>query len=414
MDENAIVVPYSNEQGINRFAFTLATVFFIGWLAEGMLRLSEEVGLTVILWIGAALMGSLAAYCSVFAFAKVWLLPERIVVTLFGKTLGCYPVEDIRFFGKMPWRPKVPQGTWGIFCYSMEELAQLRERELRKNAYTRGDIPFRKRTAGWQKEFANEWIWRKRHMPVLVHDKYCLLEFSPEIHALLKRIYPNIPLEIFGDRFGSGEPGWKDKDPLAHCRDRVNRASYTAVRVCLWIVMLLPGLIWGTVFLMGMPLNEEMLSGLLVCVLWAVPFMGLLYCAHVSYAVLCHTPQGLTLVQGRKPRAIAAEEVRTVVSIKNCDGYSRQHLYISTLDVHAFAEKAAHSLRFWGGDRAYLDACRHLAEWEQLAILRYCMKKLDMGVNDPKEVITIRRTKDREQTLRERYPDAVWIEYDIM
>lgn len=412
IQKQEITVPYNDEQIGAAVGVCLVIVIFCLLLGGILLPLDEAAAW--IFWVSAALMMLLAAFFFGYMSMMLHLTPEQITVTLFGKVLRSYRVADIKLFCKLRFYQKVPLASICVSCYSMEELALLREEQLARGVFTRTELPFRKRAADWQRKFAHEWLLYGNQRQQRLQAKYFFLSLSPEIEALLLHTYPNIPMECFEEKYTLAEPGWHDRDPLAHCVGYVSQGSKIPAAVCAWIMLLLPCAVFGAFCFAQKLCLADILPALPLIVFWMTLWGLILFFGRDEYALLRHAPQGLSLTRGKRTQTIDRQEVRTIVSLKNCCGHSHTNLFISTLDVETLARKAVNSAYLGKTEKMLAQACKELPGCESFAILRYCRKALLARLQNPQELILIYRTKDRERTLRERYPDAVWIEYDIM
>ena len=115
------------------------------------------------------------------------------------------PVSQIKLIcstGKMGYR------NLCLSLLSVEELACCREEILKKGVFTKTELPFRKRKAGWQEEFAGEYL----QQPKLRDCKFwkdspaIWLSFAPAAVIYLKAQYPHIPyvnvFECINEKYG--------------------------------------------------------------------------------------------------------------------------------------------------------------------------------------------------------------------
>ena len=111
-----------------------------------------------------------------------------VQVRVFGKVLRQLPVADMKLLCV------VGDDQAQYLClsgWSLEELAQRREKSLQRGFLTRQDLPLLKRNPDWQECFAKEYLLRSgnffRKIPVL------WIPFDPVVAIFLRRLYPQLP-----------------------------------------------------------------------------------------------------------------------------------------------------------------------------------------------------------------------------
>ena len=128
-----------------------------------------------------------AVFAVPLCFDKV-VFPEGIQLRLFGKPIRHLPVSNFKILCA------VGEGREHYLCLSIwdvEELAKRRERVLQKGIFTRHDLPFLKRSAGWQERLAREYLMNPRQ--ILRNHPILWLPFDPVLVIYLRRMYPQLP-----------------------------------------------------------------------------------------------------------------------------------------------------------------------------------------------------------------------------
>lgn len=177
-------------------------------------------------WILAipAILGALIMLISVIAsFHTVFLDRDQIVVRWLGITVRRLPVSKLALLCA------VGNGREDVLCLScrtIDEMAQLQEEQLLRNALTKHDVVFRKRKATWKDAFAREYLDHLRRGPFgfFLDRDVVMLEMKPEIQYLLRHIYPHLPYRnytvvtsCYASRFsGIRDDRWSGVFPLPH------------------------------------------------------------------------------------------------------------------------------------------------------------------------------------------------------
>lgn len=156
---------------------------------------------------------------------KVHLVPQGIAVTLWGRTLVRYPIEEIGMFFAVEWWEKGWVRHLGISTQTPEQFTQIREKELQKGVFTRDELKFRKRVPYWQQIFRQEYLLKRAKMAWAIPWKWDILwlDLTPDTLATLRHFYPQVPWEYLrrkGDQLHVSE--WKDKETMVFSRGRSN------------------------------------------------------------------------------------------------------------------------------------------------------------------------------------------------
>ena len=128
-----------------------------------------------------------AVFAVPLCFDKV-VFPEGIQLRLFGKPIRHLPVSSFKILCA------VGDDREHYLCLSIwdvEELAKQRERVLQKGVFTRHDLPFLKRSPGWQERLAREYLLNPRQ--ILRNHPILWLPFDPVLVIYLRRMYPQLP-----------------------------------------------------------------------------------------------------------------------------------------------------------------------------------------------------------------------------
>ena len=122
-----------------------------------LLPLLETVNLLEMLMTGIFVLGfgvpggAILLSCSM----RLHLVPEGVVVSLFGRTLARYPAESLTVIRWDSYQMDGPGlNRLALSTLSLAELAQRRERKLRASVISRDGVDYQKRRSDWQEAFA--------------------------------------------------------------------------------------------------------------------------------------------------------------------------------------------------------------------------------------------------------------------
>lgn len=126
------------------------------------------------------------------AFYRASLGPDGLTLTRMGIFVRTIPASQLRLLCM------VGNEREDVLClstWSIEELAQLEERKMLKNALTRHDVALFKRRGDWQDCFARNYLNRLRRSPLRIRKNkgVILLNADPTLQFLLHTMYPQLP-----------------------------------------------------------------------------------------------------------------------------------------------------------------------------------------------------------------------------
>lgn len=337
---------------------------------------------------------------------SVHLVPQGIAVTLWGKTLVRYPIESIGMFFAVQWWQKGWVRILGISVHTPDKLTQMREDQLRKGIFTRDELKFRKRVPNWQSIFRQEYLLKRAKLAWLMPWKRDILWLGlvPETVELLRHYYPNTPWEFLRDQGDVLEtiPSWKDREPTKFSRARNAAPKAEKATIAGFVIFMVP-----IVLLMILVDGTQML-GLLVVELGVI--IGFLaYLGKGESDEIQLSPTGIRIMRGKREHAVMpADEIRTIIkcegdaAIGSFGGFS---LIVSAADVKELirrADTAEHN-------KGYTHE-KEIPGWEQRALFRFCTQLRGRTRDNNRDCQRMSWNPQREQTLRELYPKAQWID----
>ena len=349
------------------------------------------------------------AVCLVLVFAHIHLVPEGIAWTLGPHILRRIPIEEVAFWCIAAQSSKNgPIYRIGISRKDIPALAQLRETQLLRNPYMRTTVPRAKRASSWQEKFAAEYIKKKAQFNLvgLLGREIVWNAYTPEFLELLKTAYPHVRTCTFPLKYTPHAMKWTDKDPNRFCRGMCREKDK-------------PGMMIGTSAFVVSPL-------LLVCLVGASPLMALLpvtgfalifgilwFFLRGEYDVVHLEESGIRVMRsGREYSNLPREEIRTLVHTVNgvLGNADEGFLTVTGLDPEQVREKEIAAISRSGTGRMLLEAWKLTPGWERRLFARHCIRKMNQWGLNSKDYITIYATPQRIRTLREKYPEAEWID----
>ena len=342
------------------------------------------------------------------ALLMIHFVPEGIAVTLFGKNLRLYPAEDLR----LCCISRTPNFHWiGISTLDLEQLARRREQRLRKSRMYKSSVDYKMTSPGWMAAFARDQLRTEAGKAICfpLGGKFLWIEYTPERRGFLRAMYPGLPW-FTGEQPQQRPSPWTDRNEYVFCRGLCNPGGKLALAfVCLifsvpfWLIALVlpkgPG--------NDLPLILMAAAGMtaLFGILWQI--------GKKDYDEFWACPDRLRITRGsRELEAIPAEEVQTVFRGRVYHKTALQeYLAVSRLTESEMAEKIAGKCRS-REEKLLLKVCRQLPNSDRLVIAWYAGRWMNAGVFDLPFSQKLALTARREQILRERYPNAVWIDLE--
>ena len=124
---------------------------------------------------------------------RVWIEPEGTCVTFGKKPLWGMEASQIRFLAI------VNTDSASAICLSghtIEELAQMREQQLRRNWLSKDEVPLRKRKVGWRETFAKECLLHELRWGLFSAFRpngLVILPGNMILLACIRALYPHLP-----------------------------------------------------------------------------------------------------------------------------------------------------------------------------------------------------------------------------
>ena len=351
--------------------------------------------------------GMLALPLLLNIWIKIRLFPQGIAITLGNKTLMQYPREQIGMFCTVEWWEKGWCRMMGISTHSPEELTALREQELQKGVFTRQEVKFRKRVENWQGLFREEYLVRRARALLLAPWKTDILwlDLNPEVQALLRHLYPEIRWENLRRKWDMSHKNteWSDKDSMAFTRTG-GPGNEKDMMILLMVFVAIP-LILMTVF---DGLELMILPAGFFCVLIGI----MAWLCRGESDVFCLSSTGIRIMRRKQEHAVLfASDIRTVIKCE-CSTmvgeFGGHAVIVSTASAKELAQRGLQLM-----DPSCAGAMVNIPGWERAALYRMCMQTGRKAKMKDGDCQILRWNQQREQTLRELYPQAEWIDVTV-
>lgn len=165
-------------------------------LQDDRLKIADYAGIFV-LFVCAFLLFRTGWCMFMNNYRSLKITPDTIQLFRWKTNNVLLDTQEVRLFATVQWLYNARVYSCIVLCrYSQEELTQLREQQLQKGVFTRGELPFRKRVAQWQVQFAKEYIARQRFFWQVRSPRKKDIIWIPretETEILLRQNYPHIP-----------------------------------------------------------------------------------------------------------------------------------------------------------------------------------------------------------------------------
>lgn len=125
-------------------------------------------------------------------FYTVILEPDAVTLKWLGISVRSVPVSRFKTFCAVG---NEREDALCLSCYSVEEMAQMQQRWLLRSFLHKHDVPFRKRKADWQDDFAREYLnlFRSRLFSMFREPDIIMLEMQPALQYAIRQMYPQLP-----------------------------------------------------------------------------------------------------------------------------------------------------------------------------------------------------------------------------
>ena len=346
---------------------------------------------------------------AVEAFWMVHFVPEGIAVTMFGKHLRLYQAEEFR----LCYQHRGTNFHWiAVSCLDPEQLTGRREQQLRKSWMYKSSVDHKRNLPGWQTMFARDQLRaeaRKAIWNPLNKDVFWM-EFSPERRGFLRAMYPQISWISADQTADWSRIAWKDKYDYVFCRGLCNSGGKAGMAfVCLLFTVPL----WIVLLMMPKGQGNDELLVLMACMGMTALFGILWHIGKRDYDEFWAYPDRMQVIRGKRVlEVIPAEEVRTIFRGSCYDKSGRRYyMAVSRLTEKELARKIAVKCRS-RTEKILLRACNQLPNSNRLVISWYASRWMSAGVFRVPWAQNLVYSQRREEVLRERYPNAIWIDLE--
>lgn len=229
----------------------------------------------------------------------------------------------------------------------------------------------------------------------------------PELVAGLRRTYPHLQWEKVST-VSLKKTELKDDDPYCFMRKGIEGVPGGMSTVM--IVAIIVALVFGVFAFMGFRIGE-IRDATVMLGIGIVLIVVLLASVGVDKALVRLSPQGIEIHSNGKNRFYSSAQLRTAMVFTKLD-YSEgeyQVIVFSTLSAREIAEKQEAIIRRTPGGANKLRQWKKIPNWGTRLVYRYSRHLLLLGTGRARKTNYIIHTQQREQTLRELYPNLQWL-----
>ena len=152
-------------------------------------------------WLGmvpTSLILLMLIFHGTFCFYSVHFYSDKIILKWLGIPLETIPLPEFKLLCT------VGNDREDVLClsrYSIEEIANMNEQKLLRGVFTKDEVPFRKKNANWQTNFAKEYLLRSRLNPFGIFRKksFVMFDMHPSLQHVLRKMLPQIPYKNLTD-----------------------------------------------------------------------------------------------------------------------------------------------------------------------------------------------------------------------
>jgi len=139
-----------------------------------------------------ATISILPLHIIICCFYTVILQPNMVVLKWFGMEIRRIPVSQFKTFCAVG---NGREDVLCLSCYDIEEMALMQEKRLLRSSLNKHDVPFRKRRADWQDDFAREFLnyLRKKPFSQFRQRRVIMLDMHPSVQCAIRQMYPQLP-----------------------------------------------------------------------------------------------------------------------------------------------------------------------------------------------------------------------------
>lgn len=364
----------------------------------------------VLLWLGLK--------CLAKSQIRVHLVPEGIALSLLGKTFRTYPVKDMKLACFVDKGTYQESNVFLCVCpHDQEALALLWQQSCRKNPITRHDIPFLQRKNDWQRSFARSFLRKKTSiLPWVIPEKGIFYMVSTqERRELVEQMYPQLPwsdLTQLPEQYYQKpqEPnGMKPRPPETPERLLQGHRYVADFPIAAMILVFGPCcllLISGIFFLEDTA--GAVLSGL--SILWL--FSSLFSVIPLSNRWVSVREDGLHLYLGKREiRFLPETEIRTIYCFDyKVKGGVCRYMAVTKLAPEKITAQQEAYMTYSRRKRECLSAYSLSRSWPYVTQCRYLARRILMFGLWDREFLILAHEPEREEWLKDRYPQADWID----
>ena len=193
-DKGSPVLPFAADRGSRLGELILSAAGIGGCALIAWAEYGRAGAGALVMLLPGALFLALGIFTLAECLAKLSVTAEGIRITLLGYPLRSIPAEEIRLLAGAVYYNRGDSYPMIALCTrSLEEIALLREKQLRRNPCYRSNLPFRKAGADWVPKFAAEYIRNRCHKGFgnLFSREMLWLDWDADRLKLLRQSYPH-------------------------------------------------------------------------------------------------------------------------------------------------------------------------------------------------------------------------------
>lgn len=193
-DKDSPVLPFVSDWGSRAGELVLSAAGIGGCALIAWAEYGRTGAGALVLLLPGALFLALGIYTLAECLAKLSVTAEGVSILLLGRPLRSIPAEEIRLLARAVYYNRGDSYPMiALSTLSLEDIALLREKQLRRNPYYRSNLPFRKNGADWVQKFAAEYIRNRCHkgFGTLFGRKILWLDWDADRLKLLRQSYPH-------------------------------------------------------------------------------------------------------------------------------------------------------------------------------------------------------------------------------
>lgn len=187
---------YLPEGKIGIFVFSCLGIAWL--LAMSLALLGSLAGLSdtamavIVILLVLCIYGALGMVIAMPLYCYMSAGEGNIEIFLFGRMIRQIPASQIKLICAVG---NEMSHNLCISTLTVEALARRREEKLEKGVFSRQDLPFRKRRAGWQERFAKEYLLKPKWRDCRVRTEDPIIWLNIDIVSILylRNRYPYVP-----------------------------------------------------------------------------------------------------------------------------------------------------------------------------------------------------------------------------